>query len=401
MRRRHLLGLLAGTAGLSTLSRPAAACLWDSDTLEREAAGAPRVVPTLVGGFPRYPARYYAMRLERVSAELGRNEDDLSLYDDAGVAADRLGKHDDALAWMAKKKVALERLGDEAGAAKGEPSHWYRYYANLGTFHAHRWLHGGAKWDATDDLDEGHRLIEKAIAENANAHFGREKYQLKALAWLKSKPTMQQAKDGLMPTFVPVDFNAMHQTGDNDHLAKEGMGDAAAGLCGLITLGAAWNSVDVTMALAYVLAMDGKGTLVQMARRRVSQIVDAGGKSLVPDAPTGRALLDRLPGSMLQDPSDVDRQFDELVLKAKGWADRREAYLVARLDQGAHPDTHPAFWEGFPEDPNHMGDKGSEPPPVPGKKGCTCGVATTTDAGGVWAALALGAAAMLRRYSGA
>ena len=78
----------------------------------------------MVGGFPRYPARYYAMRLERVSAELGRNEDDLSLYDDAGVAADRLGKHDDALAWMAKKKVALERLGDEAGAAKGEPSHW-------------------------------------------------------------------------------------------------------------------------------------------------------------------------------------------------------------------------------------------------------------------------------------
>lgn len=400
MRRRHVLGLLVGTAAISTVSPSAFACLWDSDTLEQEAAGAPKVVPTLVGGFPRNPDRYYAMRLERVSAQLETTKDDLALYDDAAVAADRLGKHGEAIAWMTEKKAAMDRLGVEPGSKAGEPSHWYRYYANLGTFHAHRWLHAGAKWDATEDLDEGHALIAKAIADNPNAHFGREKYQLKALAWLRGKPSMTNANDGLMPTFVPVDFGAMHQTGDNDHLAKQGMADATAGLCGLIALGAAWNSVDVTVALAYVLAMDGKGTLVQMARRRVKELVDAGGKSLVPDAPTGGALLDRVPGGMLEDPSEIDRRFDALRAKAKAWASRRERYMLARLDAGEHPDTHPAFWEGFSEDPHHMGDKGSTPPPVPSKKGCACGV--VGGSGGedaLSASLALGAVTVLRRLA--
>src|ERR1035438_5441566 len=126
---------LAAVIVLFAAALPARACLWDNDTLAMEAKRFPDMVEVSVGRFERNPPLYYEMRLTRVSAELRTSPEKLDLYDDAGVACDRLGRDDEALTWMARKEARLPRGDAEAR---------YRYLANAGTFHIHRWLRAGA-----------------------------------------------------------------------------------------------------------------------------------------------------------------------------------------------------------------------------------------------------------------
>ncbi|HEY0072633.1 MAG TPA: hypothetical protein VGB77_00935, partial [Abditibacteriaceae bacterium] len=113
------------------------ACLWDSDTLSTEAKGLPGTLEIITGRFERNPPLFYEMRLKRVTQEITAQPQKLELYDDAGVACDRLHKGNQAIAWMAKKRAQLKPYPQDK-------EHWYRYHANLGTFQAHRWLRGGA-----------------------------------------------------------------------------------------------------------------------------------------------------------------------------------------------------------------------------------------------------------------
>ncbi len=119
-----------------------AACLWDRDTPASEAKGLPEVVAVLAGRFPRNPPLYYEMRLERVTDHLKSDPADLAAYDDAGVACDRLGRGDEAIAWMDKKKHELDRRDPKSPDVK---EHRYRYHANLGTFLVHRWAQSGPR----------------------------------------------------------------------------------------------------------------------------------------------------------------------------------------------------------------------------------------------------------------
>lgn len=360
------------------------ACLWDRDTFEEEVQGIPDVVVTLIGGFARNPAKYYEMRLTRVRALLPTEPDTLALYDDAAVASDRLGDQDQAIALMADKRGALERLGisrDDARA--GSPNHWYRYHANLGTFHAHRWFHRGTDWDDIDDLQRGHDLITSAIEDNPDAHFGREKYQLRALAWLLERPAYAY-QSNMLPTFIDIGDNQLDSVEDDGILDAQGLGDAIPGLCGLITLGAAWNSFDVTAALAYALAADGRQTAAKFATTRCQEILVNGGRTMVANAPTDqRELLDLLPHLIGK---DVSERFSRLRAKADSWARVRDAYLLERLDRGEHPDTHPAFWSAYDGDPSRIDVATLEldpPKPAPARtpkptqdqphtRGCAC-----------------------------
>ena len=108
---------------------PASACIWDRDTLRDEAKGKLDTVKAITGWFDRYPARYCEMRLDRVTKELEKKPDALDLYDDAGVACSRLGRHDEAIAWMTRKgEVLASKRPEETKEER------YRYYSNLGTF---------------------------------------------------------------------------------------------------------------------------------------------------------------------------------------------------------------------------------------------------------------------------
>src|SRR5688572_11588254 len=93
--------LLSAVFLLSILSAADShACLWDRDTLHQEAKDRLHVVHTAVGYFDRNPPLYYTMRLDRISQEIAATPQKLDLYDDAGVACDRLGRADEAVEWM-------------------------------------------------------------------------------------------------------------------------------------------------------------------------------------------------------------------------------------------------------------------------------------------------------------
>src|SRR5690606_17466089 len=102
------------------------------------------------------------------------------------------------------------------------------------------------------DLEKARDLVAKAIKENPDAHFGREKYQLKFIEWLLTNPTYlvddaaesASQRSGWIPNVLGVGNSDRARTavGDNDNVKEMGLGDALAGISGLITMGAAWES---------------------------------------------------------------------------------------------------------------------------------------------------------------
>jgi len=338
--------LLLGICGLLLLgSTPAPACLWDRDTLAIEAKQVPDVVNIITGRFERYPPLYYEMRRDRVLQEIAEDPRMLPLYDDLAVAYDRLGDSDSAIEWMAKKKAQLEILADR--------EHLYRYYANLGTFHAHRWLSQGRNWEDMSDIDLACELIAKAIEINPDAHFGREKYQLMALEWIRDDPRDDMAQ-GEIATFLqdPREWaEGERLQGWPRKPGKVGQGEEAVeGISGLIRLGAAWESVDAHYALAIALMLNGHGHLSEFALLRVKELLEEGKGSLATDfEPTAYTAATRT--------LTLVDYYPKARAEAEQWAAEREAYILDRLHRGMHPDTDANFWRDYRES--------SQPPKYP------------------------------------
>jgi len=248
----------------SVLAVTVHACLWDRDTLAAEAKGLPGITEIITGRFDRFPPLYYEMRLERVSGQLVYELDNLDLYDDAGVACDRLGRSDEAIGWMGRKFEAMDRLEAE-GLDVGE--HRYRYLANLGTFYIHRWLKSGADRGEMGDVERSRELIAAAIELNPDAHFGREQYQLMAIESLlligSNRPEMTSFLGVISPEARKI------TNYPNGILKDEGYLDAVEGISGLIELGSAWKSSQIHQALELALGDEGHGVLSMLAHLRV------------------------------------------------------------------------------------------------------------------------------------
>lgn len=331
------------------------ACFWDRDTLAMEAENYPGITEIITGRFDRRPPLYYEMRLARVEAALGSDPDLLELYDDAAVACDRLGRHDEAIAWMTRKRAAMDRLA-AAGEELGD--HEYRYLANLGTMHIHRWLAGGADRGDMSDVERSRALIAGAIEINADAHFGRERYQLLAIEWIAAGCS-QQEREWHEPTLleqIPKYNNPRHR-GYRDRLAQLGYADAVEGLTGLIVLGNAWESVDVYYALMVALHSEEHSVLVLLCQMRIEELIADGRRSLAPGFDHERYENHGRPGDRPYY-ADVPAGYAEQVgysyypaarEEAEARAQRREAYMLERLERGEHPDTHPDFWSAWQE----------------------------------------------------
>jgi hypothetical protein len=326
---------------LPLLTVPARACLWDSDTLEAEAKGMPGVVDAITGRFHRNPPLYYELRVRRAAADLKKNPANLEAFDDLAVAHDRLGNGAEAIAAMEAKREALDRM--PAGDVEVR-KHQYRYLANQGTFWAHRWFREGADRKRPEMLLQGRDLIRRAIALNPNAHFGREKYQLRAMEWILD-PADQ-------PNLLGLD-SPIHAARPFGHLASLGMADAITGLSGLIVLGNAWESVDVFEALLAALHCEGQSSLAYLARLRIAELSASGKRSVLAAKSGGTAAAD---GEMLQPPGLTESQTAELrseFRRLRNAAEARERertkFMLGRLRAGRHPDTDPTFWSGFQE----------------------------------------------------
>jgi hypothetical protein len=346
---RRTLTVLALLFGLPL---SVAACLWDRDTPVDEARGLPEVVAVLTGRFERNPPLYYQMRLERTTAHLQSHPEDLSAYDDAGVACDRLGRGDEAISWMEKKRAQLEQLDASDSEVQEQ---LYRYHANLGTFLVHRWVRQGADRTKIDEVKLAREEIAKALEVNRNAHFGREKYQLRVLKWIVDPPST--AGQPYLPNLFGWE---PHPLGDmtDPKLADQ----TVRGLAGLIVLGNAWESVDIFHALNVALQHDtmgfeqdrdgGRNTLAYLAWLRCRELIDAGKGSMLPDVPKGEALKAMLPRpDFVMAEKLLDPAFVKLRAEADSWQAARTAFMMERLRAGRHPDTDPHFWDGYTERP--------------------------------------------------
>jgi len=343
--RRALLAL----AVMLALPLTVAACLWDRDTPADEAKGMPEVVAVLTGRFERNPPLFYSMRLERVAKHLESHLDDISAYDDAGVACDRLGLGDEAVSWMEKKKARLDTLDPARPDVK---DHLYRYHANLGTFLIHRWARTGADRSKIAEVKAARDQIAKALEINPNAHFGRETYQLKAMEWIIDPPPMKPFDS--LPNLLGW-TDKVRVTPDEAH-------DAVRGLAGLVVLGNAWESVDVFNSLGIALQRDtlgfnrsddddGRHALASMAVMRCEELIKAGKGSMHPDAPKGSDLSGSLARGYFRASNDLEAAYPKLRAEADAWQKARTDFMTRRLEEGRHPDTDPKFWDGYVEKP--------------------------------------------------
>jgi hypothetical protein len=328
------------------------ACLWDRDTPLDEARGLPEVVAVLTGRFERNPPLFHEMRLERVTAHLQSHPEDLTAYDDAGVACDRLGRGNEAISWMQKKRAQLDGLDASRPEVK-EAS--YRYHANLGTFLVHRWARQGSDRAKIGEVKAARDEIARALEINPNAHFGREKYQLRAIEWIIDPPKSGDSQ--YLPNLLGWEPHPLGNMAD-PKLADE----AVRGLAGLIVLGNAWESVDVFHALNVALQHDtlgfekdrsgGRNSLAYLAWLRCRELIDAGKGSMLPDAPKGEALKAMLPKPDLVEAAKLlDPAFVKLRSEADAWQAARTAFMTMRLKESRHPDNDRDFWDGYAERP--------------------------------------------------
>jgi hypothetical protein len=309
----------------------------------------PEVVAALTGRFARNPSLYYEMRLRRVTAHLQRHPDDLSAYDDAGVACDRLGRGDEAVAWMEQKGAQLETRD---GTYPDVKEHRYRYHANLGTFLVHRWVRQGTDRAKIDEVKAARDEIAQALQINPRAHFGRERYQLRALEWIINPPTAAGVQ--YLPNLLGWNDGGV----GGQVIDPQDADDAVRGLAGLVVLGSAWESVDVFHALDIALQSDslgfatsregGRNTLAYFAWLRCLELIDAGKGSMLPDAPQGESLKSMLPRPDFVSPDRLlDPAYQKLRAEAEAWQAGRTAFMIERLKQGCHPDTDASFWKEY------------------------------------------------------
>jgi hypothetical protein len=253
---------------------------------------------------------------------------------------------------MEKKRAQLDGLDASRPEVKEQ---LYRYHANLGTFLVHRWVRQGADRARLGEVKAARDEIARAMEINPNAHFGREKYQLRAIEWIIDPPGASGQQ--YLPNLLGWE---PHPLGD---MADPELADGAVrGLAGLIVLGNAWESVDVFHALNVALQHDtlgfakdrdgGRNTLAYLAWLRCRELIDTGKGSMLPDAPKGEALKSMLPKpGFVEAEKLLDPAFVKLRAEADAWHAARTAFMTGRLKEGRHPDTDRDFWDGYTERP--------------------------------------------------
>jgi hypothetical protein len=339
MHMRKLFLVCAVSAVLFFATSAVRACLNDRDTLANEANKNPDVLRIVTGRFERNPPLYYEMRITRVTAELQSNPALLSDYDDVAVACDRLGRDDEAIAWMGRKLAQLKKANAADPAVKEQQ---YSYNANVGTFWMHRWLRAGGDRKRIAEVNKARAYIRQALVIKPDAHFGREKFQLMVMDWVADAfpAPLKDYQSDLYTSSEPLIYQGQMR---RNEIIK--------GMSGLIVVGNAWESVDMFNTLAALLyedRYDYTATLAYYAELRCQELIDQGRGSMMPDSPKGAALtvMFKLRKEPPHQASDL-AVYRELRAEADNWQKRRTDYMMVRLRAGRHPDTDPTFWNDW------------------------------------------------------
>lgn len=316
---------------LISLSNPTLACLNDRDTLGEEARGLPDLMKVITGRFERNPPLYYEMRITRVTQELEQHPERLSDYNDIAVAYDRVGRDDDAIEWLGLKRQYLDRL---PRTDPGFDEEWYTYWANIGTCRVHRWIRAGADQTKIGEVVRSRNEILEALKIKPDAHFGREKYQVRVMEWIIDP------EDPGASGMSALGWKIMEGGGKRTDMIR--------GLSGLIVLGNAWESPDIFIALADLNGMGHKTKhLEYLCRLRARELESKGHHSLVPSGNARSA--NAVSRSWSEDSAIDEKEYRTLRREADTWQARRTAFMMERLKAGRHPDTDPEFWAGYVE----------------------------------------------------
>lgn len=145
------------------------ACYNDNDSRYYERYSMPNNEQLYSGNFETHSKYYFEWKIQDRLKKIKKDKNNLDLYDDLAVAYEKSGKTEEGI------NVMLDLL-------KKHPQR-YSSLSNLGTFYIHK-----------GQYDEGLKYLNKAIEINPKAHFEREKYQIKAVEYIKEL--------GVKPPFV-------------------------------------------------------------------------------------------------------------------------------------------------------------------------------------------------------
>jgi tetratricopeptide (TPR) repeat protein len=233
--RRQFFSFSLGLLICALMFIPVLACLWDYDTLAMERQRFPETLELITGKFLRHSPEFYHWRIADREKKLQTDPENLAYYDDLAVAYDKVGDHAKAIETILIKEKRNPGI--------------YETYANLGTFYFH-----------SGQFVKGLEYIDKAIAINPDAHFGREIYQKLLVKYVTSK-----MKDGSIP--LPLgDDKPLQRPGFVEYLyTAHGMFpkeiDAATkGILGMMKFGNHASPI-LLEALGDLLLMDRERTL--------------------------------------------------------------------------------------------------------------------------------------------
>jgi tetratricopeptide (TPR) repeat protein len=307
------------------LARPLFACIWDYDTLRDERRGLPGMAELLAGRFEKRSEFFYRDRIERMQKLLDREPDNQDAMDNLAVALFRVRRIDEAIATLQHKE---NRFPNQ-----------YTTASNLATFYM---LCGNSE-DAIP-------LLKTALAINPNAHFGREKYQLKLAEFLvaaKNEPEyplkdflgnepfwqFEKEIESNRP-FVNSRFNAPPQSSDEQQAAMNA-------IAGMIRFGTD-QSPDLFFALGNLLLLRGDRHLAYRAYERAVDLKHPRAKEI-------RDVLQRdVLGTISEDQPHITRDLIESE-RAGGeqWAKDYMDFADNLIRAGKDPDLEANYAEFY------------------------------------------------------
>ncbi len=259
---------LTAVAPLVIETPSAHACLWDYDTLKEESLGQAEVAAVIGGNLGKHSQRFYQAKVAYTQGILDSGDASKATadrYDDLAVAHAKLGNLDAALKTLDAKDKLFPGL--------------YTTAANRGTFlHLKGDLVGALQW------------LNKALAINPNAHFGREKYQI-----MLAEYQQRLAKEPNLPTttaFFPIDTGGqegfaqsklIYQVGG--HKARDKARrrtlprESVAAIIGIIRFGEGQEIPHLWWALGWALIEQGDAQLAARAFRRAELLQHPRGAS--------------------------------------------------------------------------------------------------------------------------
>jgi tetratricopeptide (TPR) repeat protein len=285
------------------------ACLWDYDTLKQERSRFPDTLEIITGKFLRHSPEFYEWRIKDRLAKLKTDPSNPALHDDLAVAYAKTGQYAKAIATM----EALEKIAPER----------YETYSNLGTFH---FLAG--------DIPKALPLIDKALAINPDAHFGREKYQ----RWL--------GEYILQPTPRPS-FSIFLEGKRNHVLSLEDIQECVKALLGMMRF-ADHDNPYLLLALADMVTVADHGRYPELDGKRLGARAvlrtgySADHRSFSPEAlKRATDFLDmqlRYHGGDRVTVNDVAARFLEELADAESWYADLRAKEIGWIESGMDPE---------------------------------------------------------------